>query len=424
MKGRIQERLKQSNDVQFCLFAGLAAFATYFCMYAFRRPFGAASFTQQADLYGINFKIFITISQLIGYCASKYIGVKIVSESTYESRGKLILKFILTAFAALFFFAVVPNSIKPVFMLINGLSLGMIWGLVCGFLEGRRTSDILGAILSASFILASGYIKQLGNYLVVTHDIPEIWMPFFVGLIFIPITLLSLFLLSCLPEPDEKDKSLKQERLPISKNERWKFFAKFYPGLVALILIYILLTVFRSVRDDFAAEFWKGAGLGGQPGMFSASETPIAFVVTGSLIILYFVKSNQLSYTILNFMMILGVSMLGISGIAYTNGWITPLSFMIISGVGTYMAYVPFGCVLFDNLTALLGLHYTCGFLIAFADAIGYSGTVICYIYKNFFASGLNWHDFLVQFSLLTSAVAVIAFLFSFFYFRKKMLQA
>jgi MFS family permease len=421
MREKIRNRLQNASDLQFSLFAGLAAFSTYFCMYAFRKPFGAVPYDNEADVWGINFKIIITISQLVGYCLSKFIGVKIVSESTYETRGRLILLSVFSAFAALLLFAISPDYLKPVFMFINGLLLGMNWGLVCGFIEGRRTSDILGAIVSASFILASGYVKQIGHWLVLEYKVPEVWMPFAVGLIFVPIIYFSVYCLNCLPQPDEKDKALKQERLPFAKEKRWKFFRDYAPGLIMLMIIYIFLTVFRSIRDDFAAEFWRDAGMGNDPSLFSASETPIALIITASLIVLYFIKSNMISYRVLNVMMVLGTVTMGLSTLAYQQNVLSPLQFMIISGTGAYMAYVPFGCVLFDNLTALLGLHYTCGFMIVFADAVGYTGVVICYLYKEFFEPNLNWHDFLVQFSLITAVVSFVCFIISYMYFRTKM---
>ena len=415
----IKEKLRNANDIQFCLFAGIAAFCTYFSMYAFRKPFGAATYSEIQQIFGFDFKIFISISQLAGYCLSKFIGVKVISETSYDKRAYMILLFLGMAFASLLGFATVPDQIKPLFMFINGLFLGMIWGLVCGFIEGRQTSDILGAFLCASFILASGYVKQVGKYLMDTWNIPEVWMPFSVGLLFVPLVLLSVFCLTSIPRPTITDQALKQKRNPISKSERWNFFGRFAPGLCCLMAIYVLLTIFRTIRDDFAAEFWQGASMDGAS-LFSASETPIAFLVTFSMILLYFVRSNSRSFMILNIMMIAGVSLLGLSGYLYLNAKISPLQFMIASGFGVYLAYVPFNYVLFDNLTALLGLQFTCGFLITLADALGYTGSVICYFYKNFFASEINWHDFMVQLAILTSVIALILLLISYNYFSRK----
>lgn len=81
---------------------------------------------------------------------------------------------------------------KSLFMFLNELFLGIIWGLVCGFLEGRKTFNILRAVLSASFILTSGYVKQVGRCLMNEYGISEVWIPFNVGLILIPLMLVAV----------------------------------------------------------------------------------------------------------------------------------------------------------------------------------------------------------------------------------------
>jgi hypothetical protein len=50
------------------------------------------------------------------------------------------------------------------------------------YLEGRRTSELLLAGLSCSYILASGITKTVGRTLIETHGITDYWMPFLTGL--------------------------------------------------------------------------------------------------------------------------------------------------------------------------------------------------------------------------------------------------
>ena len=66
-------------------------------------------------------------------------------------------------------------------MFLNGLPLGMIWGLVFGFMEGRRTSEVLGAVLCASFIVSSGAVKSVGKLLLAHWHVSPFWMPAAVG---------------------------------------------------------------------------------------------------------------------------------------------------------------------------------------------------------------------------------------------------
>ena len=75
--GRVTAWLLRSNRFTFSLYAILAAFGTYFCMYAFRKPFGAAQY-EGLHFFGtvIDLKISLTISQVIGYASAKYLGLK------------------------------------------------------------------------------------------------------------------------------------------------------------------------------------------------------------------------------------------------------------------------------------------------------------------------------------------------------------
>ena len=69
---------------------------------------------------------------------------------------------IVIAEAALWAFAIVPPPYNAICLFINGLPLGMVFGIVLAFLEGRCVTDLMMAGLCASFILADGASKQLG----------------------------------------------------------------------------------------------------------------------------------------------------------------------------------------------------------------------------------------------------------------------
>src|ERR1700744_1470767 len=145
--------LRKASPIVFTIFASLAGFATYFSMYAFRKPFTAASFDHVDGWhYALDFKIALVLAQLIGYAASKFIGIRVIAGMKRTYTAQAILGLIGVSWLALVVFAVVPTIFKVPAMFINGLCLGMIWGLVFSYMEGRRTSEVLGAVLCASFI--------------------------------------------------------------------------------------------------------------------------------------------------------------------------------------------------------------------------------------------------------------------------------
>jgi hypothetical protein len=183
----------------FALFAAFAAFSCYFSMYAFRKPFTAAAFDGMSFAGSdLQLKTAFVLSQIIGYTLSKYIGVKVCSETTRGNRAGMLIKLILASLLALVLFAVLPGSWKVAAMFLNGLPLGMVWGLVVAYLEGRRCSDVVMAALCGSFIVASAAVKDVGRWLMSGWQVPEIWMPAATGALFLPVFLLAVYLLSCL----------------------------------------------------------------------------------------------------------------------------------------------------------------------------------------------------------------------------------
>lgn len=180
-----------SKGPRFNLLCMAAALLTYMSMYAFRKPLSAATF-EGLMYWGLDYKIIAIISQVVGYTCSKFMGITIVSSMKPQNRIKCILGFIAFAWAALLLFALVPHPYNVVCLVLNGLPLGMIFGIVISFLEGRRNTELLGAGLCVSFITASGITKAVGRFLILHLHISDFWMPFCTGLVFVPVLLLGV----------------------------------------------------------------------------------------------------------------------------------------------------------------------------------------------------------------------------------------
>ena len=113
--------------------AVVAAFGTYFCMYAFRKPFGVALY-EDVDAWGWHYKSVAVASQVIGYMLSKFMGIKVLTEMPANRRAASLIGLIVFAELALVLFGFVPPPLNVVFLFFNGLPLGMVFGLVLSFL--------------------------------------------------------------------------------------------------------------------------------------------------------------------------------------------------------------------------------------------------------------------------------------------------
>lgn len=397
------------DSLAFILFAGGAAFSAYFAMYAFRKPFTAATYTDMTDWHlAIDFKIALVIAQLVGYALSKFIGVKVVSEMSSARRALAIISLIAISWVALVLFAIVPAQAKPVAMFFNGLPLGMIWGLVFAYLEGRRSSEILASILCASFILSSGLVKSVGSWLMGAWQVTELWMPAATGVLFMPILLISVYGLSRLPPPSAQDIAERVARPPIDAAGRSAFLKEYGPGVVLLVLAYVLFTVIRDFRDNFAAEIWEALGYGQSPIVFAASEAPIAVVTLVILASLVAVRDNCRALLVMHLIILAGAALIGISTFAFSVGWLDPAIWMVVSGLGLYLAYTPFNAMLFDRLIAASGRAGTAAFLIYIADASGYAGSVSLLLLRNLPGMSLDWLPFYTALTMAGAAASVL----------------
>ena len=404
----------------FALYGGIMAFGAYFAMYAFRKPFAVASYADAAPIF-VKYKIALVIAQVFGYALAKIAGIKFVSETPPHRRAIAIVLLIALAEIALVFFALVPEPWNIACLFANGLSLGMIWGLVFGFLEGRKVSEVLGAILCASFIVSSGIVKSVGASVMLHGWANEYWMPAATGLLFAPLLLVCVFGLVLLPPPSAEDERLRVARAPMNGAARRGMFAAYAPGLVALVIIYVGLTALRDFRDNFAVEIWNGLGFKDDAAIFTYSEIPVAIIVLATLSLVMFVQDNRRAFLANLFIVAAGLLIAGASSFAFQNHVIGPVTWMIALGAGLYLSYTPFNAFLFDRFVAASGQTGTAGFLIYVADASGYASSAALLVFYNFVGLHLSWVDFLCVISYVAAAGGLVLIAGAWLYFGGKL---
>lgn len=408
-----------TSGVRFNVFCIAAALITYMSMYAFRKPLSAATF-EGISYWGVDYKIITLISQVVGYTCSKFLGIRVVSAMQPERRTRYILGFIGTAWIALLFFAAVPAPWNVAFLVINGLPLGMIFGIVMSFLEGRRNTELLGAGLCVSFITASGNTKSVGQFLVVDFGVSEFWMPFFTGLVFVPFLLLGVWMLGKIPPPSEEDKRLRTERTPMTGSQRKRFIHAFLAGVAMSTATYSTLTVFRDLRDNFAVELWARMGYEGNSGILAFSEICIAVLVLCFIASMIKVIDNRKAFYGNIIMFIFGGLMLIGTTFVFSSGRLSPVLWMILSGFGLYLCYACFHTMFFERWIAVFKCTGTISFLICISDSFGYLGSVGVLVYKNFFNHDMDWLTFITAAAYVAGVVIAVLSAAMYVYFKRK----
>jgi len=416
---KITSWLTRQNKTVSVLYISIVAFLVYACMYGLRKPFTVAEFRGQT-LWGIDLKVLLIISQVVGYSLSKFIGIKVISEMKRNYRAVSIVVLTGIAECSLILFSIVKPPLSLVFLFFNGLPLGMIWGLVFAYLEGRKTTEILGTVLSVSFIVSSGFVKSIGKILMNTFHLTDFQMPWVTGMIFYIPLILMVWLLDKSPDPTMEDEQSRTKRVPMDRKQRIRIFSEFAVGLILMTMAYMLLTVYRDLRDNFAVDIWKSIGFSGNSMLFTWSELPIAIIVFAVMGSLMMIKNNRKAFLMNNYIVLSGFALIGISTLALKAGIISPLAWMILLGLGTYLGYLPFNCLLFDRLIAAFGSIANAGFFIYIADSFGYLGSVGTLVFKNFYSKDLSWFSFLETTSLSMAISGSILMVLSLWYFNMK----
>lgn len=418
----LKNNLERFPSWALSLYAALTSFGVYFCMYAFRKPFTAAGFDGISFLH-IDYKVWLVTAQVIGYMLSKFYGIRFISAMKGEKRAGTIVLLISFAWLSLLLFAITPAPYNIIFLFLNGFPLGMVWGLVFGFLEGRRATEFMGAVLSISFIFSSGVVKTVGKTILIDWHVSEFWMPFVTGALFFLPMILFTWLLNHIPPPGEKDIALRSVRPAMTKEERKAFLATFLPGIVIIVFTYVLLTILRDFRDNFANELYTELGYGNDPGIFTKTEIPVSLIVLLCMSLLILIKNNFRAFLINHYIVMGGYALALISTLLFISHNIDPIIWMTSIGTGLYLSYVPFNALYFERMIATYRIRSNVGFIMYISDAFGYLGSVLILFAKEFFGVQLSWTSFFTNAVIIISVIGIVGTAIAAIYFKRKFLS-
>jgi len=408
-----------SKDKSIALYAALVSFGTYVFIFGFRKSFTVCTFDGMT--FGpIAFKTALVISQMLGYLLAKFYGIRFISGMQKVNRYKIIFLLTGIAWAAWLLFAVVPAPYNVVFLFINGFPLGMLWGVVFSYVEGRRSTDFIGAALAVSFIFSAGWVKSVGGWLMLQFHISEFWVPFCTGLVFALPLVICVYGLEKVPPPSPEDELLRAQRIPMTGADRKSLLLQYLPGIIAFVVIYLFATIFRDIRDNFSADMWKEMGYGSKPEVFTQTEIPITIfilILMGAVVVL---KNSFKALMVAHVFILFGFIIAGTSTYFFTHQLLAPFWWMLWVGLGLYLVYIPFNSIFFDRLIAAFSMKGNVGFFIYLADSVGYVGSVGVMLFKEGMKVQLKWTQFFSQSVMILSLVGVFITLYAMYYFFSK----
>lgn len=396
------------------LWSVAAAFGAYACMYGLRKPFTAGTYVSEP--FGEGDMAWLVTAPVLGYALSKCVGVRVISAMSPERRAGVLVGLVVAAEAALLLFAVLPSPANVAALFLNGLPLGMVFGLVLGFLEGRHMTEALVAGLCASFILADGVTKTVGGE-VLAWGVPERWMPAVAGGVFLIPLFRLVWMLARIPPPTASDVTARAELPPLSGADRVRWIRRHGVGLGLIGLAYLLVTVLRSLRADIAPDLWSALGSPGVPTLYTRSEVWVMLGVVAASAAVVWVRDHRRAIAWSLGMGTGGLGLVAGALLLQARGDVAAFGFMVLVGLGLYLPYVVVHTTVFERMIALRRDRGNLGYLMYLADATGYLGYVAVMLFNHRIGQVGNFVEFFVTASWVVVALGIVGFVGAWWHF-------
>lgn len=404
-------------DWLFVLWAGGTALLSYSLVYALRKPFTAAEF-DGLQVAGMDYKIVVSIIQLIGYVCAKMLGIKYISELKPEGRLKFIVGSAALSEVSLVAFGLLPAPYNIFALFFNGLSLGCMWGVIFSFLEGRRTTDILASIMGVSMALSSGVAKSLGLYALNDLGVSEFWMPALVGAVAFPLLCFMGWMMTKFPAPTAADIAARTKRVTLDGRQRWQLFVKFMPLLIMLFGANLLLTVQRDIKEDFIVCIIDVSQVSSWA--FAHLDSIATLVLLGVFALLSAVGNHLRALCLILIMSAIGMGTIAFLGAEAGSLNMPVTAWLFLQTLCIDIAYLSFQTIFFERFIACFKVQGNVGFFIITIDFIGYLGTLCLLLFKEFQAPHIDWTSFYNGMSVYIGVACCLAFAGSIIYMINK----
>jgi hypothetical protein len=190
--------------------------------------------------------------------------------------------------------------------------------------------------------------------------------------------------------------------------------------------MYLLISLLRSIRSDYAAEIWTGL-LGKEvktpPEVYTSSEMVVALMVMLANGLCFLIKDNRKAFLVALAIGGLGAALIVAGVAAWHYGFLDGFAFMVIVGIGLYLPYVAVHTTIFERLIAMTRDRGNLGYLMYLADSIGYlSYVAVVVVAKLVFGRTKSLDLFALSFfsatCLITALLSLACILWGAVYFR------
>ena len=241
--------------------------------------------------------------------------------------------------------------------------------------------------------------------------ISEFWMPAFIGAFAFPLLSFLGWLMTRMPQPTQADKELRTERVALDSKARLSLFKNFMPVLVMLFFANLFVTVLQDIKEDFLVKILDVDAAGLSSWAFAKVDATVTLIILCMLGLMSAVRSNIKVLCMLLGLVTCGTATLSFLAFNYSALQLQPMTWLFLQSLSLYTVYLSFQTLFFERFIACFKIKGNVGFFIITLDFIGYTGTVVVLIFKEFFNPAVNWLDFYNLMSGYVGIACSVAFI-------------
>lgn len=276
-------------------------------------------------------------------------------------------------------FAVDSAFVRVASRFVGSLFFSWAFCAYIDYAQGRRASDVIMPIATACMLLAAplsrAFSPLVGRHLLGLSsgkgggdgvsggalygnlareepiDDAYRWLPLTVSIVLLTPTLLGAMALGASPPPSVADQKARMRRTPVSAAADRAWLRKHWAPLAGMSACNAVLQSVRVVRDVFAADL-----LGGDAPWWHWVIADVPACLGACLFYAPFglVVGHRRAFMAVTAIGLVAAGLMGAAGLLGLTGAVAPLPFLIVSGLGYFVAVVPFagGGVVFERLIA------------------------------------------------------------------------
>lgn len=306
-----------------------------------------------------------------------------------------------------------PPRVAVLFVFTSCFFQSWVYGGLLTYIEGRRSTERLLAVLSGFYIFA-GNLSRGTSSLVLQFGVAPRAMPLIVGATACVVSCLLLAYTDGQPGPTDADIASRSKRTQMTAEERWGFCKRWSTLLVFSIIAYATMATLRSFRDFYTQQIFSAAlGVSSDEvpsWLYFVVDVPGAVLSSLALVWMNTVEDHQIAICRLFQIQLVSISFALGSTLLFLGNVIGGVVWQISLGVGIYLAYALMQTPVFERVFAVTKTQGTCAFLVFLSDGCGYFSTVCLLLYQNFGPLSGNQQILFVYLGVLVGGAVLMLF--------------